>query len=213
MRVLAVPVKRLERAKSRLAGLLSAPERAALTLAMLEDVLDACLAQEGWEVWVVSGADRALRAAAARGARPVREEGRSLLAAVRQVESLVEGPGPELAVVLADLPEITAPALGAVLARPSAVVAVASASDGGTNVLVRRPPRAIPARFGRSSFAKHRWAARRAGVSFEAVAAPELSFDLDRPGDLARVIAADRPTRTRLACRDMALADRLRLRA
>ena len=35
-------------------GLDSQMERAALTLAMLEDVLNACLAQVTWEIWVVS---------------------------------------------------------------------------------------------------------------------------------------------------------------
>ena len=53
MRVIAVPVKSLSKAKSRLAPILSPLERGAVTLAMLEDVLDATLAVPGWETWVV----------------------------------------------------------------------------------------------------------------------------------------------------------------
>ena len=49
MRVIAVPVKPLEEAKRRLSRILSPAERAVLSLAMLEDVLDATLAMPGWD--------------------------------------------------------------------------------------------------------------------------------------------------------------------
>jgi 2-phospho-L-lactate guanylyltransferase len=214
MRTLAVPVKPLERAKRRLGHLLSPDERAILTLAMLEDVFDACEGQAGWDVWVVSRDARVLEVAARRGVRPLTETGTSLLEAVRLVEAAVPGPKDELAVVLADLPFAVAPALAEVLSRPGPVVAVPAASDGGTNVLLRRPPSAIRARFGRASFAKHRWAARRAGVSFETADVPELAFDLDRPEDLERVLADRRHRgRTWAVCLEMGLAERLRARA
>ncbi|MEX2406577.1 MAG: 2-phospho-L-lactate guanylyltransferase, partial [Actinomycetota bacterium] len=74
MRIIAVPVKSLARAKTRLAPTLSTLERGALTLAMLEDVLDATEAVPGWETWVVSPDEVALEIAARRGARPVSEE-------------------------------------------------------------------------------------------------------------------------------------------
>jgi 2-phospho-L-lactate guanylyltransferase len=213
MRVLAVPVKSLERSKSRLAPLLSPAERAALTLIMLEDVLEACFDQETWEVWLVSRDEAVLEVGAQRGARPVAEEGRSLLDAVRQVEGQISGRSSELAVLLADLPLLTADALGQALAREEAIIAAPAGSDAGTNLLVRRPPRTIPARFGRDSFAKHRWAARRARAAFAEVSLPELGFDLDRPQDLARVLASERATRTRSACLEMGLPERLRMHA
>jgi 2-phospho-L-lactate guanylyltransferase len=215
MNVVAVPVKPLQRAKSRLAPLLSPSERAALTLAMLEDVLDASLAVEGWDVWVVSHADPALELARGLGATPVREHGHTLAEAVRQVEAdLVEhGPTSALAVVLADLPFVTSDALLRVLTEPAPVVASPATSDGGTNVLVRRPPAIIRSRFGPSSFAKHRWAARRAGVEFRAVASDELGFDLDRPEDLNVVVRSGDGTKTEAVCRRLGLPQRLRLRA
>jgi 2-phospho-L-lactate/phosphoenolpyruvate guanylyltransferase len=213
MRVLAVPVKSLERSKSRLAPLLSPAERAALTLIMLEDVLEACFDQETWDVWLVSRDEAVLEVGAQRGARPLPEEGRSLLAAVRQVEAEIRGRSSELAVLLADLPLLTGEALARALAREEAIVAAPAGSDAGTNLLVRRPPAVIPARFGRASFAKHRWAARRARVAFSEVRLPELEFDLDRPTDLARVLASERSSRTRSACLEMRLPERLRLHA
>src|SRR5918992_2153397 len=93
MRVIVVPVKSLERAKSRLSEALRPLERAALTLAMLEDVLDACLAQPGWQTWVISPDEAVLEVSARRRARPVAEEEPGLLAAVRQVEGRGHGAG------------------------------------------------------------------------------------------------------------------------
>jgi len=213
VQVLAVPVKRLERSKSRLSPLLSPAERAVLTLAMLEDVLDACLEQRDWAVWVVSGSEAALEVAARRGARPVTEEGESLLQAARQAAAGVTGRRDALAVLLGDLPLLTGDSLARALATPGAVVASAADSDGGTNLLLRRPASVIPARFGRASFAKHRWAARRARVGFATAEHPELAFDLDRPPDVARFLSAGRRGRTRSACLEMGLEARLRAQA
>ena len=213
MRVLAVPVKRLDRSKSRLGPFLSASERAVLTIAMLEDVLEACLPQSDWEVWVVSSAEAVQEVAVRRGARSIPDQAGSLNGAMRQVEREVRGASGSLAVVLADLPLVTAEALGEVLSTKAQVSAAPAASDGGTNVLVRRPASVIPARFGRHSFAKHRWAARRARVGFQEVDTPELAFDLDRPEDLRRVLSTRPGGLTRTACLEMALPERLRERA
>ena len=212
MRVIAVPVKSLERAKGRLSAVLEPLERAALTLAMLEDVLDACLAVPGWHTWVVSPDEAVLEVSARRRARPVPEEDPGLLAAIRQVEEEAAG-ADALAVVLGDLPLLTAPALELALHRLAPVVAVPSESDRGTNVLLRRPPGVIPPRFGTDSFRKHREAAGVLGVPFSSVEAPEMAFDLDRPVDILRLLGEGGPGRTRAACLEMGLDDRLSVRA
>jgi 2-phospho-L-lactate/phosphoenolpyruvate guanylyltransferase len=208
VQVIAVPVKALGRSKSRLAPTLAPAERATLTLALLDDVLRAATAQSAWEVWVIS-ADRAvLKAAAGWGARPVTEQGRTLLQAVRQVEEELRGSG-ELAVLLGDLPYLRAGELERALATAGPVVAAPAASDGGTNLLLRRPPSVIPARFGRASFAKHAWAARRARVDLVEVRAPGLELDLDGPEDVAALLASTRRGRARAACVEMGLEARL----
>jgi 2-phospho-L-lactate guanylyltransferase len=204
--------------------MLSPAERAEVTLAMLEDVLDACTAQLGWETWVISGSPEALEAARPHGARGVPEKGSTLLEAVRQAEIEVmaasETPPAatavgdvQLAVILADLPLLTSDALSQALDLPGAVVAAPATSDGGTNLLLRRPPTAIAARFGRSSYRRHRAGAYRRGLSFSEAVAIELGFDLDRPADLLTLLASDARTRTRSACRRMGLAARLRVGA
>src|ERR687885_506785 len=68
MRVVAIPVKPLSRSKSRLAPELTPLERGALTLAMLEDVLDVTLEVPAWDTWVVSADEAVLEIPAPRGA-------------------------------------------------------------------------------------------------------------------------------------------------
>ncbi len=211
MRVVAVPVKSLERAKGRLAGAFTPMERAALTIAMLEDVLDACSAMPGWQTWVISPDQSLLEVAARHRARPVSEEAPGLVTAVRQVEEEAAN-ADALAVVLGDLPLVTPESLARVLQTLGPVVAVPSHSDAGTNVLLRRPPDAIPPRFGTDSFRRHRDAAQLHDIPFAEVPVPDLAFDLDRPGDVVALLSSSRRCRTVAICHELGLADRLRVR-
>jgi 2-phospho-L-lactate guanylyltransferase len=208
VQVIAVPVKALGRSKTRLAPLLSPSERAALTLALLDDVLQAATACPGWDVWVISADPAVLNAGSKWGAREVEEQGHTLLQAVRQVEQELNG-ADGLAVLLGDLPYLSSEDLGRALATPGSVVAAPAASDGGTNLLVRRPPTVIPARFGRDSFAKHRWAARRARVRLVEVHGEGLELDLDRPEDVAALLGSKHRGRARAACEEMGVGARL----
>jgi len=210
MRVIAVPVKSLERAKGRLSEALEPLERAALTLAMLEDVLDACLQIPGWQTWVISPDEAVLEVSARRRARPVIEEDPGLLAAIHQVEEETAN-ADALAIVLGDLPLLTAPALSRLLQTIGPVVAAPSGSDRGTNVLLRRPPGVIAPRFGTDSFRKHREAAEMRGVPFAEVDSTETAFDLDRREDVPTLLAHGGPSRTRALCLEMGLAERLSL--
>ncbi len=214
MRIAAVPVKSLSRAKTRLAGELSALERGALTLALLEDVLDATLATPGWETWVISPDEVALEIAASRGARAVPEVKPPLSSAIRQVEALArEEEAEALAIVPGDLPLVTAEALGRAFRTLGAVVLAPSADGAGTSLLLRRPPRAIPARFGPDSFRRHRALAAERDLPVAVLEHRELSFDLDRPGDILTLLADGRPGRTREVCLEMDLRERLRVHA
>jgi 2-phospho-L-lactate/phosphoenolpyruvate guanylyltransferase len=211
VRVLAVPVKSLSRAKSRLAPALTDLERGALTLAMLEDVLDASLGVPGWETWVVSPDEVALEIAARRGARPVTEAKPPLASAIRQVEALAkEEEAGTLAVLPADVPLVTAETLHVALRTLGAVVLAPSADGAGTSLLLRRPPKAIPARFGPDSFRRHVELATQRGLPVSVVERQELSFDVDRPGDILTLLADGRLGRTREVCLEMDLDARLR---
>jgi 2-phospho-L-lactate/phosphoenolpyruvate guanylyltransferase len=211
MRVVAVPVKSLSRAKTRLSPALTGLERGALTLAMLEDVLDAALSVPGWETWVVSPDEVALEIAAGRGARPIHEAKPPLANAIRQVETKAKDDGATaLAVLPADVPLVTVDTLHEALRTLGAVVLARSADGSGTSLLLRRPPRAIPARFGPDSFRRHVELARARGLPVSIVERRELSFDVDRPDDILTLLADGRRGRTREVCLQMDLGARLR---
>jgi 2-phospho-L-lactate guanylyltransferase len=211
MRVVAVPVKSLSRAKTRLSPALTGLERGALTLAMLEDVLDAALSVPGWETWVVSPDEVALEIAAGRGARPIPEAKPPLANAIRQVEAKARQDGASaLAVLPADVPLVTVETLHEVLRTLGAVVLARSADGSGTSLLLRRPPRAIPARFGPDSFRRHVELAEARGLPVSIVERRELSFDVDRPDDILTLLADGRRGRTREVCLQMDLGARLR---
>jgi 2-phospho-L-lactate/phosphoenolpyruvate guanylyltransferase len=214
VRVIAVPVKSLSKAKTRLAPILSPLERAAVTLAMLEDVLDATLALPGWETWVVSPDEAVLEVAARRRARPVAEEKPPLSAAVRQVEleAVDQDADATLTVLLADLPFVTTDALQEALQTLGSVVIAPSQDGTGTNLLLRRPPRVIGARFGRDSFARHQAASEAKGLPVSVVRRSELTADIDTPKDVLSFLAEGRAGRTRSSLLELHAADRLAAR-
>jgi 2-phospho-L-lactate guanylyltransferase len=214
MRVVVIPVKALAKSKSRLAPELTPLERGALTLAMLEDVLDSTLSVAGWDTWVVSPDEAVLEIAARRGASAIPEEKGPLSQAIRQAEVLAkEREVDALAVVPGDLPLLTADTLTAALHTLGTVVIAPSADRSGTNLLLRRPPRAIQARFGPDSYQRHLALAQTKGLPVSTVERRELAFDLDHPGDILTLLASGRSGRTVDVCRDMDLGQRLTMHA
>lgn len=179
---------------------------------MLEDVLDAALGLAGWETWVISSDEAVLEVAARRHARPVLEERTSLLAAVRQVDGEATERGADvLAVMLADTPLATSESLEVALHTLGPVV-IAPAGDGaGTNLLIRRPPRAIRPRFGPDSFARHRLEAERKALPVSIVRRRELAFDVDGPNDILTLLDSGDAGRTREICLQLDLAARIRV--
>lgn len=210
MRIIAIPVKSLAKSKSRLAPLFSPLERGALTLAMLEDVLDSAQALHGWHTWVVSPDEAVLEIAVRRGVHPVVEDKPPLSGAVRQVEREAKEAGADaLAILLGDVVMVTPDALASAVHTLGPVVAAPDRAGLGTNLLLRRPPRAIVARFGPGSLAKHRESAATKDLPMAIVERPELAFDLDQPTDILTLLEERTPGRTRSTLVQMGAAERV----
>jgi 2-phospho-L-lactate/phosphoenolpyruvate guanylyltransferase len=177
-----VPVKRLDGAKSRLAESLDPAERADLVRELLAHVLTVVRDAEVGPVTVVS-AERLELDGIPRfddGGAPWND---ALSAAMADV---VEEP--VAVIVAADLPLLTREEVRAlVMATPECGIAIARASDGGTNAVSMRPPGKVETHFGEpDSAAVHERAAWLARADAHVLDCPGLAFDIDTPEDLAK---------------------------
>ena len=192
MRAALIPMKDLAGAKQRLASKLALPERRALALAMLSDVIAACRESGCFDVVAVTSADAGVaEAAVTLGAVPLVEPpdaGGLNEGLTWGGEALAQGMAlGELVILPADIPLARAEDVRAVcdaLAAAGDRCVIVRARDGGTNALALRPPRAIPMRFGPQSCDAHIAAARAAGLDVVELALDRLAFDVDAPEDL-----------------------------
>lgn len=213
--VALVPAKRFASAKSRLAPLLSAEQRALLSTAMLEDVLAAVSAARGiGGIYVVSAEPLAAGIAARHGAEVIGEEGaEGLNAAILLGAAAVRRRGAGgMLVVPSDVPQVTAGDLAEAalhLGSGRAAVLAPARADGGTNLLGLSPPEMIAPAFGPGSFARHRGALLAAGVAPLVVEGDGIGRDIDRPADLAAFWRARADTRTRAFLDAIHIDDRL----
>jgi 2-phospho-L-lactate guanylyltransferase len=208
-----VPVKALPLAKSRLSALLSAPERRALALAMLGDVLAALGGARGVDRIGVISADAAVLALAAeRGADPLLDRAPDLNAALEQAAGYYTDAGARATLVLpADIP-LAAPAeidQLIALAPPGRGVVIAPSRDGGTNALLTWPPLALPYLFGKGSMALHLAAAGERELPARQFRAPGLELDIDRPDDLLLLAELYGDTAAQRLARELCVSERV----
>ena len=193
---IVIPVRSLTDGKRRLAPVLDPDERAGLVRRMFLRTLEAAI-EAGPPVLVVSPDPAALALARDHGAtgleepRPV-ELNHALELAAR--EAAARG-ATALLVVSADLPDLEAEDLRAMLPPPpaapsasaDAVVRIApDEARTGTNALYVRPPGLLSFEYGETSCRRHLEQARARGARVERVDRPGLRFDLDTPDDLER---------------------------
>lgn len=176
-------------AKQRLAGVLSAAERAALAQRMLDSVLRACTAAGLAGTVVVTDSERGFLKARAAGALALPDPAAGLNAAVALGLDAVsqQAPGTAALVLPGDVPMVEPADLHTIVAaaadHPRVVVVVPDAAGRGTNALLLRPPQLIAPSFGEPSCERHLAAARRRGEAIR-LEVPRLAVDID---DLARL--------------------------
>jgi 2-phospho-L-lactate guanylyltransferase len=111
--------------------------------------------------------------------------------------------------LLPDTPLVTTAALTGAVHTLGPVVLAPSLDESGTNLLMRRPPTAIGARFGADSYRRHLAAADEAQVPASVVRIPELAFDVDLPDDILTVLDRAKPGRTLEVVRYLDLSSRI----
>lgn len=189
-----VPVKTFDRAKQRLANVLSESERRALMLAMARDVLtclSACRHLSG--ILIVSRTTEADALAQTFGTERYAESPDCNLpqALTQATRHLIEHFGADgVMVVPADVPCIQANELDQILRDHKQVTILPDAENIGTNGLICSPPLCIPYIFDGKSFKPHTDAAFAAGITPKVVPGSGFVLDVDLPDDLQAVYQA-----------------------
>lgn len=188
-----LPLKRLDRAKRRLARIMDAGTRRALALAMARDVLsalhDARVADRTVLVTNEPEAGNLLHGGELEVFYSDRREGLN-----REVEQAAEFAGAQgagrILLVHADLPYLTANALDRVARQaPADTVCVAACRRRtGTNLLIAPLPLSLEPVFGRDSLASFRRQAEERSVDLAVVHHPQLESDIDVPEDFERLV-------------------------
>lgn len=187
-----IPVKPLNRAKSRLAEVLSPEQRYEFAVMLLRRTLS--LLTEVPQITgtlVVSRDTKALAIARELGAKTVQEGGPAELnmALTRATEVVRIWHGTAVLILPADLPFISTQDVSAVaeLGRQGKTVVIATDhEEDGTNALLVRPAGLIPYTYGNKSYEYHSIAAKLAEAELKIYESETIKLDIDVPEDLEK---------------------------
>jgi 2-phospho-L-lactate guanylyltransferase len=197
MIVALIPVKSLDTGKSRLRALLPDEAIPQLSLAMLEDVVEALRnVSEIDSIAVVTPDKNVGNAATGMGAQALVRHDPGLNASIAvaaqdlndaHVRSQPDEPL-NLLVIMGDLPGASSEGIQSLIEAAEDLgnnaAVIAPSSDGGTTILLRKPWDAMSTAYGPDSATAHLDLAKEAGLPVTLFQHPELAIDLDEPEDL-----------------------------
>ncbi len=208
-----VPIKTFDRAKQRLANVLSEAERRALMLAMARDVLT-CLSKSTRlsGILIVSRtveADALAQSFATEryAESPDANLAEALAQAAQHLIDHFSAKG--VVIVPADVPGISATELDQVLEGHEQVTILPDAENIGTNGLICSPPLCMPYIFDGKSFKPHVDAAFARGITPKIVPATKFALDVDTPADLVEVCNTEPHSQTAIYLQKSGITARL----
>ncbi len=217
-----LPLKEFAAAKQRLSGLLSAPERAQLFEAMVEDVLLVLTQHPAVENIAICSRDQSARWLANyygvefvdEAVLPAFDLNTAVNSAARKIFSRGES---DVLVVHGDLPLLSVDDLTAFLqahrnGREKAVTIAPDRRGTGTNLLAWRGLPDFTASYGENSFQRHCARARLLNIEPTICDLPGTCCDIDEPDDLLLLLsrpATGRATKSLTFLRDSGVAARL----
>ncbi len=209
----AIPIKNLATAKTRLSAILAPAERADFAASMLQDVIASAKHTPDLEQIIVVTPDGP-------GANLARERGAMLLlesqtdglnkAVQIAIKHTQMGGFKRLLIIHADLPLIQPQDLSLFFQSSSKITVAPSRDLDGTNALLLSPPNIIQPRYGRKSFDIHKALAREAGIEPAVVQNARLSLDIDTPGDLMQLCELQPGGRTGAFLKKHEIGERLK---
>lgn len=186
-----IPVKPLNRAKSRLKDVLTSEQRYDFAQSMLRRMLTVLRDIPHIAGTIVISRDtKALAIARELGAKTVQEDSSSDLnpALNRATEVIRVWGGKAILILPADLPFVTEEDIIDIanMGRYGSTVVIATDNDeNGTNALLVRPVGLFPYTYGEGSFQRHIIAAKLANADVKIYESDTIQLDIDTPADLA----------------------------
>jgi len=209
-----LPVKSPSQAKTRLTSVLLDQECAALSWAMLKDMLEALDAAEEIDTIVLLTEDAELiDYGLHHGYQIIQEQsGAGLNASIDSATARLTDAGVnELVILPVDLPTVRASEIDELCRGHRGALTVCPAvHDGGTNALVATPPNAVAAQFGPDSARRFLMTARKDGLSATRTDVQAFERDIDRPDDLEWLLEQKGTKHTSAYLAESGIADRLR---
>jgi len=186
-----LPVKPLNRAKSRLADVLSADQRQRFAEMTLRHILETTRsARQVTGTLVISRDNKVLSIARDFGARTVQESGQPALnpALMRATQLLASWNAGSILVLPADVPLIGIDDVTDMIrlagTHEQCVVIATDRLHDGTNALLVRPPGLLEYDYGPGSYQRHLDQAHVLGVHVAEYHSHNLQYDLDIPEDI-----------------------------
>ncbi|MBN1122490.1 MAG: 2-phospho-L-lactate guanylyltransferase [Anaerolineae bacterium] len=185
-----VPVKPLNRSKSRLSTVLNIKQREVLSREMLERTLGILKQVEKIsDILIVSRDTAALKQIRQFGVQTLQESGAPELndSLTRATQVVGSWNASAVLIVASDIPLLETRDIEGVIGLAEYSPAVVIATDrhrDGTNVMLVSPPGLIPYRYGPGSLYCHVEEARAAGIEPVYFNSPTIELDVDTPEDL-----------------------------
>lgn len=204
-----VPFKGPDGAKERLGAYLSPRERRDLTLAMVQDVLDALTRASLSGVLIVSRSPAALGLAREFGAEVFADTADDLTGAVTEASAHLAERAEGTMIVHGDLPLLSADEVNRAMRGHRDITLLPDRHDIGTNCIIATPPNAMTYQFDGTSFRPHKALARAAGFEPRIVRLPGFGLDIDTIDGLREFAAAGAHTRSGRLLVETGVASRL----
>jgi 2-phospho-L-lactate/phosphoenolpyruvate guanylyltransferase len=192
-----VPVKRIGVSKRRLSQSLNPQERKSLTVAMLQDVLQALKASLVNKILVVSNDKNVAPIAEQFGSSFLAPARKGLNCAIEEAFAwCMRNKADSVLVLPADVPLITPKDIDALvkLGSDGSRVVLAPSKDWGTNAFFQHPPHLVHACFGPDSFKKHVQQACSKRVCLKFYYSLRVGLDIDSVDDLQLLLTVENNT-------------------
>lgn len=195
-----IPVKNLQRSKTRLLKVLGPEECQFLTLAMLEDVLNAVKKSSLIERIAVISSDPKIQDFAENlGVIYISEKRQGLnRAIVNAIRWCIQNKGKSILILSADIPLVNSNDVDNIinLCSNGKCFAISPSQRGGTGALFQKPPNLIRPNFGPNSFRKHLLQALEKEIPVKIYRSKTMALDIDLPEDLEELLKIDAQTKS-----------------